>query len=62
MRNAPTALVLFACAALAGCDKEPDFDARYDAAEKQIARTADEIEAQAQASGAPTALPSEEGQ
>ncbi|WP_374412335.1 hypothetical protein [Novosphingobium colocasiae] len=44
--------------ALAGCRREPDFDERYKSAQERIARTAADIEAQVDATGAPTPLAS----
>jgi len=48
------ALILaMACLALAGCKREPSFDERYDAANKTIAKTAHEIDAEITGSPAP---------
>lgn len=45
---------------LGGCQREPDFDARYKSAQDRIARTAADIEAQVDATGAPTPLASDD--
>lgn len=49
-------LTVAAVAALSGCHKEPDFDERFTAAQDRIAHTAAQIQAQVDATGAPTPL------
>lgn len=50
MRLAMLAVLVLLCA----CKREPTFDERYDAAAKQITKTAKEIDADISATGAPT--------
>ena len=44
---------------LSACKREPTFDERYQTAEKQIRDTAKDIDAAIEATGAPTAAPSQ---
>lgn len=48
MRAAPPLLVLTMFALLGGCESEPDFDSRYEAAKDKIDSRAAEIDAELQ--------------